>query len=40
MIEHEEIPGVNYKRSGVCRGDQMIKKKSYGISMGLGFWPC
>ena len=24
---------------GVARGDQLIKKKSCGISMGLGFWP-
>ena len=36
--EHEKIPGVNWKRSGVSRGDQLIKKKSCGISMGLGFW--
>ena len=33
---HYEIPGVNYKRSGISRGVQ--EEKSCGISMmGLGF---
>ena len=40
MKEQEKNPGVNYKSSGVSRGDQLIKKKSCRISIGLGFWPC
>ena len=40
MKEHEKIPGVNWKRSGVSRGDQLIKKKLCVISIGLSFWPC
>ena len=37
--EHVEIPGVNYKRSGISRQGCSRKTHVEFPSMGLGFWP-